>query len=139
MKLAISPKCRNMKINECVSYEIWIAYEQVLHINSSTWHFMIRKLTSCFFFTFHNDQTKICAFNGTRTLNTISSQATSFTGGNESTFILHHANTSVLFRPPYTPHLYSKTEVYKGILFSFYFALKHRLWVLFRTASLRQF
>ena len=37
--------------------------------------------------------------------------------------------------PPYTPLLYSKTGVYKGIHFFLIFSLKHRLWVLVRTAS----
>ena len=36
---------------------------------------------------------------------------------------------------PYIPLLYSKTGVYKGIHFFLTFALKHRLWVLVRTAS----
>ena len=41
--------------------------------------------------------------------------------------------------PPYTPLLYSKNRVYRGIHFFSYFAPKHRLWVLVRTASLRRF
>ena len=41
--------------------------------------------------------------------------------------------------PPYTPLLYSKTGVYRGIHFFLIFALKHRLWVLIRTASMRRF
>ena len=40
---------------------------------------------------------------------------------------------------PYTPLLYSKTGVYKGIHFFLYFSLKHRLWVFVRTASLWRF
>ena len=36
----------------------------------------------------------------------------------------------VWFIPPYTPLLYSKTGVYRGIYFFLIFALKHRLWVL---------
>ena len=40
--------------------------------------------------------------------------------------------------PSYTQPLYSKTGVYRGIYIS-YFALKHKLWVLFRTASMRLF
>ena len=40
--------------------------------------------------------------------------------------------------PPYTPPLYSKTRVYRGLLFLI-FAQQHRLWVLVRTASLRRF
>ena len=39
----------------------------------------------------------------------------------------------------YTPLLYSKTEVYRGILFVLTFARKHRFSVLVRTASLRRF
>ena len=46
---------------------------------------------------------------------------------------------SVKCIPPYTPLLYSKTGVYRGILFFLIFALKHRLCVHVRTASLRQF
>ena len=41
--------------------------------------------------------------------------------------------------PPYTPLFYSKTGVYRGIHFFLIFALKHRLWVLVRTTSLRRF
>ena len=37
--------------------------------------------------------------------------------------------------PPYTPLLYSKIGVYRGIHNFLIFALKHRLWVLVRTAS----
>ena len=48
---------------------------------------------------------------------------------------LHHANTPVQFTPLYTPLLYSKTGVYRGIHYFRIFALKHRLWVLVRTAS----
>ena len=51
----------------------------------------------------------------------------------------HHENKSVKQTPPYTPLLYSKTGDYRGIHFFSYFALKHRLWVLVRTASLRRF
>ena len=47
----------------------------------------------------------------------------------------HHANMSVQCRPPYTPLLFSETGVYRGIHFFLIFALKHRLWVLVRTAS----
>ena len=41
---------------------------------------------------------------------------------------------------PYTPliHVYSKIGVYRGIHNFLNFALKHRLWVLVRTASLRR-
>ena len=42
---------------------------------------------------------------------------------------------SVCFIPPYTPLLYRKTGVYRGIHYFLIFALKHRLWVLVRTAS----
>ena len=37
--------------------------------------------------------------------------------------------------PLYTPLLYSKTVVYRGIHYFLIFALKHRLWVLVRTAA----
>ena len=37
--------------------------------------------------------------------------------------------------PPYTPLLYSKTGDYRGIHYFLIFALKHRLWVLVRTAE----
>ena len=41
---------------------------------------------------------------------------------------------------PHTPQLsYSKTGVYSGIPCFHIFALKHGLWVLVRTASLRRF
>ena len=43
------------------------------------------------------------------------------------------------FDPLETPLLYSKTRVYSGIHYFSYFAKKHRLWVLIRTAALRQF
>ena len=56
---------------------------------------------------------------------------------NNSSRQYHHDNKSVICIPPYTPLLYSKTGVYKGMHFSFFFALKYRLWVLVRTASLR--
>ena len=51
----------------------------------------------------------------------------------------HHDNMSVCFIPHYTPLLYSKTGVYRGIHYFLIFALKHRLWVLVRIASLRRF
>ena len=38
-------------------------------------------------------------------------------------------------RPPYTPLLYSKSGVYRGIHYFLIFALKHILWVLVRTAE----
>ena len=70
-----------------------------------------------------------------------------------STFFVHYLdcmpklmslkdNMSVWFIHPYTPLLYSKTGVYRGgggIHYFLIFALKHRLWVLVRTASLRRF
>ena len=37
---------------------------------------------------------------------------------------------SVCFIPPYTPLLYRKTGVYRGIHYFLFFALKHILWVL---------
>ena len=46
---------------------------------------------------------------------------------------------SVWWRLPYTPFLYKKTGVYQGIHYFLIFALKHRLWVLVRTASARWF
>ena len=52
---------------------------------------------------------------------------------------VHQDNMSVCFIPPYTPLLYSKIGVYTGIHNFLIFALKHRLWVLIRTASLRRF
>ena len=42
---------------------------------------------------------------------------------------------SVLCTPPYTPLLYSKTGVYRGICYFLIFALKHRLWVLVLTCT----
>ena len=47
----------------------------------------------------------------------------------------HHANTYVIVKPPYTPLLYSKIGVYRGIPYFLIFALKHRLCVHVRTAS----
>ena len=51
----------------------------------------------------------------------------------------HQDNMSVCFIPPYTPLLYSKTAVYRGINIFLIFALKHRMWVLVRKASVRRF
>ena len=51
----------------------------------------------------------------------------------------HQDNMSVCFIPPYTPPLYSKNGVYRGIHYFLIFALKHILWVLVRTASVRRF
>ena len=48
--------------------------------------------------------------------------------------LLHQDNMSVYCIPPYHSLLYSKTGVYRGILFFLIFAPKHRLWVLVRTA-----
>ena len=42
---------------------------------------------------------------------------------------------SVKFIPPYTPILYSKKGVFRGIAIFLIFDPKHRLWVLIRTAS----
>ena len=50
-------------------------------------------------------------------------------------FLAHQENVSVQCIPPYTPLLYSKTEVCGGIPIFLIFAPKHRLWVLVRTAS----
>ena len=36
----------------------------------------------------------------------------------------HHDNISMFFMPPYTPLLYSKTGVYRGIQYFFYFCFK---------------
>ena len=43
------------------------------------------------------------------------------------------------YRHPYTLLLYSIIGVYRGIHYLLTFALKHRLWVLVRTASIRRF
>ena len=51
----------------------------------------------------------------------------------------HQDNMSVCFIPPYTPLLYNKTGVYRDIHYFLIFALKHILWVLVRTASMRRF
>ena len=51
----------------------------------------------------------------------------------------HQENMSVKCIHPYTPLLYSKTGVYRSIYIFVIFAPKHRLWVLIRTASPRQF
>ena len=53
--------------------------------------------------------------------------------------LIHQDNMSVYFIPSYTPLLYSKTGVYRGIHYFLIFALKHILWVLVRTASPRRF
>ena len=53
---------------------------------------------------------------------------------------IHHANMSVSRNHPYTPLLYSKVGVCRGICHHFFcFARKHRLWVVVKTASLRRF
>ena len=46
---------------------------------------------------------------------------------------------SVCFIPLYTPLLYSKTGVYRGLHYFLMFALKHILWVLVRTAAIYVF
>ena len=46
---------------------------------------------------------------------------------------VHHKNMSVKCVPLYTPHLYSKTGVYRGIPILLIFDQKHKLWVLART------
>ena len=53
--------------------------------------------------------------------------------------IKNQDNMFVCFIPPYTTLLYSKTGVYRGIHYFLIFALKHILWVLVRTASMRRF
>ena len=53
--------------------------------------------------------------------------------------LYHQGNMSVCFIPPYTPLLYGKTGVYRGMHYCLNFALKHGLWVLVRTASVRRF
>ena len=45
---------------------------------------------------------------------------------------------SVQYIPPYTPLLYNKTGVCRGIPIFLIFAPKHRLWVLVRTASIKK-
>ena len=64
-------------------------------------------------------------------------------GNNEDGFLAsglimkreHQENMSVQRIPPYTPLLYSKTGVCRGIPIFLIFAPKHGLWVLVRTAS----
>ena len=51
---------------------------------------------------------------------------------------IHQENMSVQCTPPHFPLLYSKTGVCRGIPIFLIFAPKHRLWVLVRTASVRQ-
>ena len=51
----------------------------------------------------------------------------------------HQENMPVKYIPPYTPLLYSKTGICRGIPIFLIFAPKHRLWVLVRTASPRRF
>ena len=51
----------------------------------------------------------------------------------------HQDNKSVCLIPHYTPLLYGKTGEYRGILYYLIFALKHILWVLVRTTSMRRF
>ena len=45
---------------------------------------------------------------------------------------LHQDNMSMLYVPPYTPLLYSKTGVYSGRPIFVIFDPKHRVWVLVR-------
>ena len=52
---------------------------------------------------------------------------------------LHHEYMSVECIPPWTPLLYSKTGVCRGIPIFVIFAPKHRLWVLIRTVLARRF
>ena len=49
------------------------------------------------------------------------------------TLAFNQDNMSVLFIPTYTPLLYSKIGVYRGIHYFLIFAQKHRFWVLVRT------
>ena len=58
----------------------------------------------------------------------------------ENRFLQDITKTCLYNVVPFNPLLYSKTGVYKDtyIIF-FYFAKKHRLWVLVRTASPRRF
>ena len=53
--------------------------------------------------------------------------------------VLHQENMSVKSIPPCTPLLYRKNGVCRGIPIFLIFTLKHRLWVLVRTASARRF
>ena len=48
------------------------------------------------------------------------------------THIVHHANMSMYYRPPYAPLLYREFLIYNdgGLQGYTLFALKHRLWVL---------
>ena len=46
---------------------------------------------------------------------------------------------SVCFITPYIPLLYGKTRVDRGIHYFLFFSLRHILWVLIRTASMRRF
>ena len=48
-------------------------------------------------------------------------------------------NISVQYIPSYTPLLYSKTGVCRGMHIFLIFVPKHRLWVLIRTVSARGF
>ena len=51
---------------------------------------------------------------------------------------VYQDNTPVEIISPYTPLLYSKTGVDRGIHYFFIFALKQRSWVLVRTASVKE-
>ena len=48
---------------------------------------------------------------------------------------IHQENMSMYYIPPYTPPLYSKTGVYRGIPIFHIFDPKHSLWALVRIAS----
>ena len=48
----------------------------------------------------------------------------------------HQENMSVKCIPPYTPLVYSRIGVCRGIPIFLIFVLKHRLWVLVRTACI---
>ena len=58
--------------------------------------------------------------------------------GNFKTFNASGKHVRAIYTP-YTPLLYSKTGVCRGIPIFLIFTLKHRLWVLVRTASTRRF
>ena len=60
-------------------------------------------------------------------------------GGKQVLTFYHQENMSVKYLPPYTPLLYRKTGVCRGIPIFLIFAHKHMLWVPVRTAAARQF
>ena len=49
---------------------------------------------------------------------------------NKSLIDSHHGNMPLQFTSPYTPLLYNKTGVYRGINYFIILVLKHILWVL---------